>query len=235
MKNVVETIEYKGYKINIYQDDCDESPREWDNLGKMLCSHRRYNLGDEQLENYNHSFWNDFTRYIQNKYNIVDYDEKETYLYDNCSEELTEKGEEKINKWIKDNIIVLPLYLYDHSGITISTSEFSCRWDSGQVGYIFVDFETIKKEYGVKRVSKKLKEKVKKVLKSEVNTYDDYIRGNIYGFMIEDEFGNEEGGCWGFYGYDWKENGLLSYAKDEIKGMIEEKKDIIDNVASQVI
>jgi hypothetical protein len=30
--------------------------------------------------------------------------------------------------------IIKGLFLYDHSGITISTGRFSCPWDSGQVG-----------------------------------------------------------------------------------------------------
>ena len=33
-------------KLIISQDDCPESPREWDNLGTMVCFHSRYELGD---------------------------------------------------------------------------------------------------------------------------------------------------------------------------------------------
>jgi len=36
-------------RLEIYQDDIPESPREWDNLGIMLCTHREYDLGDEQF------------------------------------------------------------------------------------------------------------------------------------------------------------------------------------------
>ena len=35
-------------------------------------------------------------------------------------------------------LLIKPLYMYDHSGITISTSPFSCRFDSGHVGWIFI-------------------------------------------------------------------------------------------------
>ena len=37
------------YRIRIMPDYDPSSPREWDNLGIMICSHRRYNLGDEQI------------------------------------------------------------------------------------------------------------------------------------------------------------------------------------------
>jgi hypothetical protein len=33
MDTILNTIEYKGYKINIHLDTDSESPREWDNLG----------------------------------------------------------------------------------------------------------------------------------------------------------------------------------------------------------
>lgn len=45
----MEATMYNGYKINIYQEEYSESPREWDNLGKMVCNHRQYTLGDEQV------------------------------------------------------------------------------------------------------------------------------------------------------------------------------------------
>jgi len=101
----------------------------------------------------------------------------------------------KVNE--KD-IVVLPLYLYDHSGITISTTSFNCQWDSGQVGFIYVTYEDIRKEYSIKRITSKIREKVEKLLITEVGTYDKYLTGEVYGFQIlkgEDI----EDSCYGFY------------------------------------
>jgi hypothetical protein len=36
----------------------------------------------------------------------------------------------------------------------------------------------------------------------EVKTYDDYLTGNVYGYKVIDEQGNEEDSCWGYYGED---------------------------------
>lgn len=47
-----------------------------------------------------------------------------------------------------DKYVILPLYLYDHSGITISTVPFSCPWDSGQVGWIYAPKDTFRKATG---------------------------------------------------------------------------------------
>jgi hypothetical protein len=72
---------------------------------------------------------------------------------------------------------ILPLYLYDHGGITISTSPFGCRWDSGQVGFIYLS----KKEF--EQTSLK-NEDVIKFLDDEVKTYDIYLRGDGYGYKV---------------------------------------------------
>lgn len=98
----------------------------------------------------------------------------------------------------KANIIALPLFLYDHSGITINTTPFSCPWDSGKVGYIYATYEDIRKEFKVGRISPKLKGRVREMLNNEVKEYDRYLTGEIYGYQIlkgEDI----EDSCWGYY------------------------------------
>lgn len=97
--------------------------------------------------------------------------------------------------------VILPLYLYDHSGITMSTSPFSCPWDSGQVGFIFISKEKMRYEYSVKNVTKKLRDRVEVYLKAEVQTYDQYLMGDVYGYCITNtETGEEIDNSWGFFG-----------------------------------
>ncbi len=99
----------------------------------------------------------------------------------------------------KNNIVYLNLYLYDHSDITMSTSPFSCQWDSGQVGVIYVTYEDIRKEYKVARITEAIKEKVFNLLRNEVIVYDKYLTGQVYGYVIEDENGETIDSCWEFY------------------------------------
>jgi len=169
-----------GKLFEIHIDEDPEDPRTWDNFGTMVCWHRRYSLGDR------HDF----------------------QTPDDFMEWWEENG--------KDGVL-LPLYLYDHSGITMSTSSFSCPWDSGQVGYIYATADRIMKEFGppepllcriANRPSTEMLEKAKRLLKSEVETYDMYIRGDVYGFTIKDENGTYSDSCWGYYG-DIKESGIL--------------------------
>lgn len=131
---------------------------------------------------------------------------------------------EAFGAWFKENeadvIAHLPLYLYDHSGITMSTRPFSCPWDSGPVGWIYATRESL--ESGGHDVASLTKEKVAEWLRGEVATYDQYLRGDVYGFMVrkapcphceaEGEISDEVGdSCWGFYGDDPVENGIVDH------------------------
>lgn len=111
-------------------------------------------------------------------------------------------------------IAVIPLYLYDHSSITISTHPFASRWDSGQFGFIYTTQERVD-TYGVQP------DNVQECLEAEVNTYDQFVRGDVYGLKIL-EFEkcshcnhvsmNIIDSCWGFYGDQFAQNGLFEYA-----------------------
>jgi len=104
----------------------------------------------------------------------------------------------------RENVgVILPLYLYDHSGITMNTTGFSCKWDSGRVGFIFISKEKIREELGHKYVTQKVRNKVEKLLVGEVETYDKYLTGDVYGYRITDTETDEEfESCWGFYGQE---------------------------------
>lgn len=106
---------------------------------------------------------------------------------------------EEIAEYLKDSVY-LPVYLYDHSGITISTGRFSCPWDSGLVGFIFVKREKILENYGKKRLTKSLRKRVLEILEGEIEIFDQYLTGDVYGYIIEGDGIDES--CWGFYGVE---------------------------------
>ena len=85
------------------------------------------------------------------------------------------------------DLIVLPLYIYDHSGITISTGEFSCPWDSGQFGWVFYDRRNDKNE----GYSNYTKAQIIKIMKDTVKYIDYYVSGQCYYIKIIDKFGEE--------------------------------------------
>jgi hypothetical protein len=185
----VETKRIGKYEIEIVPDSDPESPREWDNLGTMVCQHRRYNLGD-----------------------------KHDYDLSNCT------SWSDVQRELGYPPIILNLYLYDHSGITISCSPFGDPWDSGQVGFIFATEETLIKEYG--RIDEEIISKAKSVLEAEVKTYDEYLRGDVYGYRIYEvctcdhghEHREEIDSCWGYYG---GEEGCMEEAESVVNYKID--------------
>lgn len=98
-----------------------------------------------------------------------------------------------------DAAVKLPVYMYDHSGVTINTTGFSCRWDSGQIGYIYATGDAIKKEFG--DITPDILEKVKSILEGEIKTLDQYLTGDVYHYNVKNN-GQSVDGCGGFYGYD---------------------------------
>lgn len=110
--------------------------------------------------------------------------------------------------------IWLPVYLYEHGGVAYNTTGFHCPWDSGQTGYIYVKKSKVRKEWDVKHISPRIKEVVLGCLKTEVKIFGAYINGDVFGYIVENEAGEEIDSCWGFYGYlegDWEY--MLSQAK----------------------
>jgi hypothetical protein len=194
-----EEIEYKGGKIVIETDADPTNPRiDCDYLGTMACFHDRYRLGDCGDRRP--------ARELYGKHYPCFH-----YLSD--VEEFIEQ----------QKAIALPLYLYDHSGITMSTAPFYCHWDSSLVGYIYVTRARVLQEYGGRILTKKIKSKVQEVLEAEVETYDQYLSGDVYGFTATSPEGEEVGSCWGFYGDDHEASGLLDHARCDIDGWFSQR------------
>lgn len=109
----------------------------------------------------------------------------DNYNLSSDNSDFTDKEDLKNHISLK-NVISLPVYLYDHSGITINTTGFSCKWDSGQIGYIHITKEEIYKEFNVKRISSTLLKKVYENLKDTITFINDYLTGNIHYFEVID-------------------------------------------------
>ena len=75
--------------------------------------------------------------------------------------------------------IWLPVYVYSHSGTTVSTKPFSCPWDSWMGGIIYAYRNEAKKWGGFSEDGDELDAIILKNLQSEVNTYDQFITGDV--------------------------------------------------------
>ena len=204
------------YTLEVMQDECPDDPRRWGSLCTMICWHRRYKLGDD------HSFESP-DEFMQHLYlDVIGKHWCDDYESDDWQDVYKELQK-------TDLVLIKQINLYEHNGITISTSSgypYNDRWDSCCVGFVYVTKKTIFKECG-SITEENWKDMADKYLEGEVETYDQYLRGDVYGYALtkktmhqekcphcgevireyEDE--EEVDSCWGFYGDCLEENGIL--------------------------
>jgi hypothetical protein len=101
-------------------------------------------------------------------------------------------AKEVVDKWKKTHW-VFPVEAYIHSGVSLALAgegSFPDRqWDVSQIGFVFVS-----------KLEWRLSKSARKCAVSYLETWNTYLSGDVWGFIIEDEDGNEIHSCWGFYG-----------------------------------
>lgn len=202
--DAVETIKRGKCKGELFPDTDARNPRpDYDHLGTMVCWHPDYTLGDFQIT-------------APNGRGAVD----EPFERDDF------QSLEAFVRWLKlakQATVVLPLYLYDHSGITMRVGHAgdnpfdSAGWDSSDVGAIFTTPARIAELCGDERYVPRdfdgtHEEWITEQLENEVKEYDSYLTGDVYGYIITDDTGAERDSCWGFTGY--------KYAKIELEAAL---------------
>jgi hypothetical protein len=187
--------------VEIFPDYTDPiNPRkDCDNYGIMACSHGRYLLGDEEAKIKSTDF--------------KSWDEVEKYL-------IRDMGA----------VVILPLWLYDHGGITISTQPFYGRaqhaqWDSMRVGFIYATRESIERMQSWKRLTKVRLAKVEDNLRVEVEIYDQYLTGDVYGYRISVD-GEIIDSCYGFFGEELVKEEAITSAKRCTGRILEEALEV---------
>lgn len=232
-------------RVRIVRDSDPCNPREWDNIGTIAIWHRRYAFGDVHPDESN-------TEYLRGlAVAACPRLEEILYYWDNegfvaieerhgTDEALRETGricDELIGAVIEKHYVIKTLYLYDHSGLSLSTSPFSCPWDSGPVGYIYCSIDKARESQLLDESADwgtpvshpdypTLLAVTEHNLECEVKTLDAYLSGEVYGFVVEEE--GEDGeffevdSCWSFYGSDPFENGMSGHLDEELHDLLRE-------------
>lgn len=199
MSSLIETVEYKGYQIEIHYDESAESPREWDGkICSIIMQSRDYQLNETGIE-------------------LAPFKEYGSSRVDGKALEAEIKKE-------LNPVFLLKLYAYIHSGISLSLSPWRegdlpqghARFDSGQIGYVVMTRHNVRECFGqakAKYMTKKFKDYLYEQVQGEIKVLEYYLNGNVYGYNIEEV---DMGSCWGFYGWDHEESGLLENAHNAI-------------------
>ena len=188
------TAEDKDFFLGVGQDEILLENARRDRIAHMVCGHRRYRLGDEQAENLNrYESWQDWL-------------DTEVLEYNGGAE----------------NVFYLPLYLYDHSGLTMNTTGFSCSWDSGQVGWIYI-LKTDVEDLFYFENKDELETRAIEIMEKEVEIYNMYLTGQVYYYKL---FQKNICECCGNV-----ELGLIDKAFEIVAQSFDELKEILMNDA----
>lgn len=209
-RDAIETFESLGGKIKgrvVYDEDLPNPRKDYDNQTIFICSHRRYSLGDVSYHDKTHSeiyesIWLESASDMECA-EVVDLilgtmgaDRANTIRADfegaparNLFEYLLHHGWscDKVRESLPECFVSLPLFLMDHSGLSISTGAFGCTWDSGRVGVALAktaDFPSV--------------EAARAAIRNEVETYDGYLRGEAYRWELWDTRDDSEDSCSGY-------------------------------------
>lgn len=185
-----------GLRLEIHYDDCGEhaNPRECDQLGTMVCAHRRYTLGDEQVDSIRSDFsgWRQIGRYLS----------------------LTRNAAAILPLGLHDHS---GISMYVGSGPALGDSG---GWDSGQVGFIYTTHERVTELCGDDPKYHE-REWLEEQLRNEVKEYDLYLTGQVYGYRLIAEDGVDVDSCWGFLGDEYVKQEAKGaaelYTADEVK------------------
>lgn len=234
MNDPIYTEKWHGLTINIYQDQDPHAPNEWgdDNKLFLLGYHRDfwvegpkvfYKLQPGQVRDPK-----DKGHLLVTKNELIRYFDPEEVCPE-CEADGLEKGKDNvycpscdtISKEAKllrpsifDGYHVFGLEAYIHGGVRLALlneGNFCDRsWDVSNVGAVLV----AKEEWPGPA-------EARKTALGLIEDWNDYLSGNVYGYAIMDQAGEEISSCWGYYGdYEDKNNyGALDEARAEVDSM----------------
>jgi len=187
---MVETITYKGFEIKVEREHYPEDPRYFYDYAGRIATYNDSHVGFNECE-------------------LIGATAKNGYL--SWSSEL---------KWYIFNVkmhAILPLY--ESNGIYSTESV-----QGNQIGFIYMPKDRFKERYFnqdcIPDIYKKdnpditIRQVCEIILKGEVETFNDYKNGEVYGWTIE--FPEETESCWGYYGEDHEKSGVIESAMNSI-------------------
>lgn len=102
-------------------------------------------------------------------------------------------------------------------------------WDGSVIGFAWAEKATLYKEYGVKRLTPEIKEKVESVISGSLRLYTDYANGDVYAAFLynsQEDCDNEDvrdsvGGLYYTNEDEFKEEvtSLFGFTKEDIESV----------------
>lgn len=193
--------DHKAHMIHVQRDEDAADPRkEMDHFTKMACFHPRHQLGDEDRMGTVGAFWEDLAMKNVPQPEILeafrsgrisipcepgDEPANDNEILEAVSDWILEGEQDSIKtamELLKDRIACLPMWLYDHSGLSVACGEraypYNDRFDSSPIGWIVALKSDVMKELQCPEAD--WESRAEGLMSSEVDTYDRWLRGDTW-------------------------------------------------------
>ena len=209
---------YSTYKIRdnfnfaVYYDSDPQNPRtEWDNAATFAFCH---GLGDKDAAIGNRDPLFDLADRVRD---VLKEDCESKYLSSVAKKAswkelifleraIDSSSDTRIKAAIEKIALVVPVYIYEHSGIALSTKPFYDPFDSGLLGYAFMTKAKIRAEFGGGKwfypdqaagqfqpgsgiLTKQRLVKARACIESEISVYASFVAGDVFCVSLEGDDG----------------------------------------------
>ncbi len=190
---------YKEYTLEIYRDeDSTLNSRDFENLGKIISWHKRYDFTDPIVKKEFDS------SILETPNNFIKYATKHKLFY-------------KPIFMYEHSTIVLSL--------RNDIYPFNDKWDAGQIGFIFATREDIKKWYNVDEIDNEILNKVYEEFEREIDELNKDIQGDNFYYVLkkgDEKLESLTGFRYEDFSRDWFWEDLAgnnNISKDDIEGL----------------
>ena len=194
-----EQFQFAGCTIRIIQDSDAPNPRDdYGHLGKMVFfDSREYRSRNE---------W-------KHSENMRDFESALRSLAWFCTRSDAMEDEYRVSmdhvlRAVNKHFVIVPIYRNDRMGYVFGSGDGAGESDERCDGLVFFPVADLQGE-GIDR------ERAVKILEGEIEEYSSWATGDCYGYVIEDENGDELDSCWGFYGQDYAIESAKESAKSQ--------------------
>lgn len=201
MSHEFHTEEYKGCTIRIVQDEHREDPRsECDHLGTMVPWDNRsqtYRYGDNLPDEHRESFLRVLAEnQLAVRAKLVGKEYSDYAVEDDDPDYMNLPDTEDLVEMACADNVILPYDYYSGSQGGVREGDWK-----RSTGYIYITMDDARANWT--GTDREIRAAAEACLRAELEELNNWIQGNVAGYIAEDPDGEEIESVWGYYPDEW--------------------------------